>query len=103
MCASYGCVCLLPVSSKLQVVSTHYSYVEPLLNRIAKIDVQRLSRGPHALPPTAAATDAAAVPAAAAAGATAAAASKPAAKKDDVAVNAARQRYLERKKQAGKG
>jgi len=83
-----------------QVCATRYEWVAPLLPKLRGVDVARLSGGRR---PAAAGADGGGGEAdAAAAAAAAAAVAKPAAKRnDDATVNAARERYLARKK-AGK-
>lgn len=100
LCEDTLCVRRTPA----QVCATRYEFVEPLLKRLSNIDVQRLSRSARA----AAAAAAAAAASAPAEGSSAAggeagksAAAAPVRRNDTGAVCAARERYLQRKQQAG--
>lgn len=85
----------------LQVCATRYEFVEGLLSKIAHVDVQRLSKGSHEDGiESKAHRDPCAVPSDPAA---AAAAALPVRRNDCTAVNAARERYMQRKQQQGCG
>jgi ATP-dependent RNA helicase DHX8/PRP22 len=88
----------------LQVCPTRYEWVEPLLPKLQDVDVQRLSGGKLKAQEAAAATAAADVAAAAAGAGQAsdgeAGGQKLARRNHNEAVNAARQRYLQRKQAA---
>ncbi|KAF6250725.1 DEAH-box nuclear pre-mRNA splicing factor [Scenedesmus sp. NREL 46B-D3] len=89
-----------------QVCPTRHEWVEPLLPKLQDVDVQRLSGGKLRAQAAAAAAAAAADSAADEAGTAAdgeAGGQKVARRNDDDAVNAARQRYLQRKQAAVAG
>ncbi len=87
-------------ASIVQVCTTHFAYVEALLKKIAKVDVQRLSGAAAAAAAAARAASQQLPDQQAQQPAAAAKAGGPQSalvKKDEAAVDAARQRYLQRK------
>jgi len=84
-----------------QVCATRYEFVEGLLNKIARVDVQRLSRSGRSPEDGAPKASVAAKPGEAPSTGAEAAEALPARRNDSTAVNAARERYMQRKQQQG--
>lgn len=82
-----------------QVCATRYEFVENLLTKIARVDVQRLSRSGKADEEE---TGTAAGEGAKESKAAVVAAAMPVKRNDSTSVNAARERYLQRKQQGKK-